>query len=76
GGYSRFGLWRQMFAALLIFIAVKTLDNLFNDFARQDPQNWPAKYAASAIGFTVAFFIFWLSARPALFARRLGQGSQ
>ncbi|MEE9426652.1 MAG: LPS export ABC transporter permease LptF, partial [Paracoccaceae bacterium] len=42
GGYSRFGLWRQMFAALLIFIAVKTLDNLFNDFARQDPQNWPA----------------------------------
>ncbi len=76
GGYSRFGLWRQMFAALLIFIAVKTLDNLFNDFARQDPQNWPATYAASAIGFTVAFFILWLSARPALFARRLGQGSQ
>lgn len=70
GGYSRFGLWRQIFIALLIFIGLKTLDNLFNDVARQDAQLWPLTYAASLIGFATAYMLLWMSARPALFSKR------
>ena len=70
GGYSRFGLWRQIFIALLIFIGLKTLDNVLNDLARQDVRNWPFAYGSSILGFVIAYAMLWLSARPAIFTRR------
>ncbi|MGR3290814.1 MAG: LPS export ABC transporter permease LptF [Paracoccaceae bacterium] len=70
GGYSRFGLWRQMLGALVLFILLKSFDNLMNDLARQDPKNWPLVYASTVAGLAGVFAILWLSARPALFTRR------
>ncbi len=70
GGYSRFGLWRQMLGALFAFILLKTLNNFMNDWARQDDALWPLVYVSSLAGIVFAYAILWLSARPALFTRR------
>lgn len=69
GNYSRFGLWRQILAALLVFIALKTLDNILNDMARQDADLWPLVYGSSVAGFAAGYFMLWLSTKPALFVR-------
>lgn len=72
GGFSRFGLWRQIFAALILFILLKTLDNVFNDIARQDPKNWPMTYASSVLGFLSAYLILLIAARGRIFPIRRG----
>ena len=70
GGFNRFGLWRQIIAAIVILIVVKSLDNFMNDFARRDEAYLPLVYLASAVGLAISTAMLWLSARPALFSRR------
>ncbi len=69
GGFSRFSLWRQVILAVLILLALKTLDNMMNDLARQDPANWPLVYVSSLAGAAVAWAMLWAADRPALSAR-------
>lgn len=70
GGFNRFGLWRQILVALVILIAVKSLDNFMNDFARRIEAYWPLVYVASFVGLAMTGALLWLSARPAMFSRR------
>ncbi len=70
GGFSRFGLWRQILAAVVILIVLKSLDNYMNGLARNDEALWPLVYLSSAVGLVLAGLMLWLSARPALFIRR------
>jgi len=71
GGFSRFGLWRQIFGAVVIFLLLNTLDNFAADIARRSVSSWPVMYLPSLVGFTIAAILLWVSARPALFSRRL-----
>lgn len=75
GGFSRFSLWKQITVALLVMLALKTLDNLMNDVARKDDLLWPLIYVSSLVGFAVAFAMLWYSTRPALFLRRMIRGT-
>ncbi|MEE9389369.1 MAG: LPS export ABC transporter permease LptF [Paracoccaceae bacterium] len=70
GSFSRFGLWRQIMGALLIFIILKTLDNLFGDIARNNANLWPMAYGAPALGLACAYCLLWLSDQPSLFTKR------
>lgn len=70
GGFSRFGLWRQIFLAVLVLVGLKLIDNFMNDIARKDEALWPLVYLASSIGLATAYFMLWLSTRPALFYAR------
>lgn len=70
GGFSRFGLWRQILAAVVILIVLKSLDNYMNGLARNDEALWPLVYLSSAVGLVLAGAMLWLSARPALFIRK------
>ncbi len=70
GGYSRFGLWRQIFGSVVALIVLKSIDNALADVARSDAYLWPATYGASAIGLLVAPALLWISDRPGLFRRR------
>ena len=74
GGFNRFGLWRQILAAIIILIIVKSLDNFMNDLAKRDETYWPLVYLASLVGLATSAAMLWLSARPAIFSRR-SQGS-
>ena len=75
GGFSRFGLWRQILAAVVILIVLKSLDNYMNGLARNDEALWPLVYLSSAVGLVLAGAMLWLSARPALFIRRRRAGA-
>lgn len=70
GGYSRFGLWRQIIGAVVALIVLKSLDNAMADVARRDASLWVAAYGASIIGLMVAPALLWISDRPGLFRRR------
>ncbi len=70
GGYSRFGLWRQILGAIVALIVLKSLDNAMADLARRDTALWPATYGASVVGLLVAPVLLWISDRPGLFRRR------
>lgn len=67
GGFSRFGLWRQVVAALIALIILKSLDNALADAARSDVALWPLTYGASVIGLLATPLILWSAGRPGLF---------
>lgn len=75
GGFSRFGVWRQIGFAILLIILVQVGENAVADAARRDPALWPLIYAPFLGGLCVALLLLWLAARPALFARR-GAGGE
>ena len=70
GGFNRFGLWRQILAAVVILIVLASLDNFMNDFARRNEAYWPLVYLATLVGLATTGALLWLSARPAIFSRR------
>jgi len=76
GSFSRFGKWRQIFAALVLLILLKSFDNSMTDLVRRDAALWPMSYLATAVGLALAYGLLWISARPAIFSgRRQGQVS-
>ncbi|MDF0600883.1 LPS export ABC transporter permease LptF [Psychromarinibacter sp. C21-152] len=70
GNFSRFGRWRQIVGALVSLAVLQSLDNAFADIARSDTALWPLTYGAAVLGLLLSLGILWVSARPALFARR------
>ena len=64
GGYSRFGVWRQVFWAVLSLIAVQFLANAAANAAGRDPGQWPLLYLPALAGTALCVMILWLAARP------------
>ncbi len=54
GGFSRFGLWRQVALAIALLIAVQLLDNLVADLALGDTAMLPAVYLPPLFGIGAA----------------------
>jgi len=70
GGFSRFGLWRQIAAAVVIIMVTKSLDNALIDAARRSVDGWPLVYGATVLGVVVAVAILSLAGRPLRLTRR------
>ncbi len=70
GGFSRFGLWRQIVGAIVALILLKLLDNAVAGVVRGDPSLWPLTYLATLAGLGLSATLLWLAARPALLVRR------
>ena len=70
GGFSRFGLWRQIMGAVVALIVLKFFDNVVADTARRDAALWPLTYGASVLGLLAAGALLWISDRPGLFRRK------
>lgn len=60
GGFSRFGLWRQIVLAVLLIVLVKLADNAAIDIARQGPDLWWAVYASSLFALVLCLLLLWL----------------
>lgn len=69
GGFSRFGVWRQIIGAITILIFIKLLDNAMAGLARTDARYWPLSYLSVVVGIAFVLILLWVSERPALFAR-------
>jgi lipopolysaccharide export system permease protein len=70
GGYSRFGVWRQIGLAVTLIIAVQVAENAVADAARRDPGLWPLIYAPLAGALAVTVGLLWKAASPPLGRRR------
>lgn len=63
GGYSRFGVWRQIGMAVLLLVAVKFIEGLVIDPVRKDPVLWPLLYLPAALGMAVSGVLLWWASR-------------
>lgn len=64
GGYSRFGVWRQVGWAILGLILVQFLTNAAADQTGRDPSMWPLLYLPALIGAGLCLALLWLASRP------------
>jgi len=68
GGFSRFGVWRQIVGAVVCLIAIELLDNALADVAR-GTGFWPAAYGAAAFGLVLGVGFLGVAAWPGLLRR-------
>lgn len=54
GSFSRFGVWRQIIAALVLLVLIKLVEGLSADVVQTDPGLWPLAYAPSVAGVVIA----------------------
>ena len=70
GTYSRFGVWRQIVAAILLIVVIKAVETWGVDLARGDETLWFAVYFSTATGFAIIWFLLFWASRPTLFKRQ------
>ncbi len=73
GGFSRFGLWRQIFVAILLLAGLKFLENAAEQAAWGQVDKLWLLYLPALVGLAVAWFTLWLSPRLVLWPRRSGR---
>ncbi|MBT8476416.1 MAG: LPS export ABC transporter permease LptF [Alphaproteobacteria bacterium] len=74
GGFSRFGVWNQIFGAIALIVLLQTLDNAVADATLSNPELWPMVYAPSLIGMLAALLMLWMAAHRGIVRRRLKPG--
>ncbi|MEM6740214.1 MAG: LptF/LptG family permease, partial [Pseudomonadota bacterium] len=71
GGFSRFGVWRQIGLAVGLILFVQVGENAVADAARRDPSLWPLIYAPFVGGLAAALLMLAVAAAPAWHWRRV-----
>jgi lipopolysaccharide export system permease protein len=66
GGYSRFGVWRQIGLAVALILVAQLGENAVADIARRTPSLWPLIYAPFVAGLAVALAMLWIAAHPGM----------
>ncbi|OJI93022.1 lipopolysaccharide export system permease protein [Planktotalea frisia] len=64
GGFSRFGVGRQIIGAILLLVLVKLVESIVTDPIRANANLWPLVYAQSVFGLGVSILMLRLAARP------------
>jgi lipopolysaccharide export system permease protein len=54
GSFSRFGVWRQIVAALVLLVVIKLIEGLSADAVESAPELWVLIYAPSVAGIAMA----------------------
>jgi lipopolysaccharide export system permease protein len=67
GGFSRFGIWRQVVFAVALMIGVQILENAALGAARAQGQVWLI-YLSPVVALAVAAALLWQAERPGLWA--------
>ncbi|MFH5774022.1 LPS export ABC transporter permease LptF [Paracoccus sp. NGMCC 1.201697] len=64
GGFSRFGVWRQVIWSVVALIVVQFLSTAAENQVAQDASRWPLIYLPPLIGGLICAGILWIAARP------------
>lgn len=75
GGYSRFGVWREVGLAFALLLVLDGFGSTVQRTVRSDPDLWAVMYAPSAVGLFLAAIMLWIASRPSLFRRRTRAGA-
>lgn len=70
GGFSRFGVWRQVLGAIVLLLFVQLLTNAVSGRVAADAALWPMYYLPSLIGGVIVLFLLWLAAKPRRMKRK------
>lgn len=70
GGFSRFGLWRQITLAVGLVLLVKALEAATGTWAAARISAWPLVYLPAAVALVLALGFLWHAAYPHPFTRR------
>jgi lipopolysaccharide export system permease protein len=54
GGFSRFGVWRQIIGAFALLVVVKLVEGMVAEPVRQTPDLWPVIYLPALLGLGMA----------------------
>ena len=76
GGFSRFGLLRQIFLAFGLLIFVKSIDSASISATRRDPNDWPMLYLTFVAGLVITAVLLWYAADPNRLRKKLPKTSE
>lgn len=64
GGFSRFGVWREIVIAFGLLIAIDGFSSTLVETVRQDASRWPVLYVPSLVGAMLVLAMIWQTAHP------------
>ena len=64
GGFSRFGLWRQVTLAVVLLVVVQAIATVATEQGTRLPQGWLLAYVAPLFGLALAIAMLWWAGRP------------
>jgi lipopolysaccharide export system permease protein len=64
GGYSRFGVWRQVLLAFGLLIFLEVLRGVVSEPALKYPDLWPLYYLPTLVGLAIAALFLKIASRP------------
>lgn len=70
GGFSRFGVWREVAIAFAMLIAIDGIRGTLVNSVRTDPSLWPLMYLPSIVGALLVLGMLWHLSRPGWLRRR------
>lgn len=70
GGFSRFGVTRQVVIAVFGLIVLQALDNVATSSVSRHPGLWPMAYLPIAVGLAGSAFMLYWASRPRCIRRR------
>jgi lipopolysaccharide export system permease protein len=70
GGFSRFGLWRQIAVAVVLLVIVQGLATSATDLGARIPHGYLLAYVAPILGLLMSSGLLWWVGRP----RNLSRG--
>jgi lipopolysaccharide export system permease protein len=72
GGFSRFGVWREIVIAFGLLIAIDGLRGTLVETVRDDASRWPLLFLPSLIGAVIVIGMIWQTAHPG-WTKRMGK---
>lgn len=63
GGFSRFGLWRQIVLAVCLLVLVQGLTTVANSYGGRMAQGWILAYVPPLVGLAIAWGLLWWAGR-------------
>lgn len=75
GGFSRFGVWREIVVAFLVLVVLDGLRSTLSTPVVQDPRMWPILYIPSVMGLGLVTCLLWFASggRGAWYRMRRGR---
>lgn len=64
GGFSRFGVWREIVIAFGLLIAIDGISGALVDVVRNDASRWPLIYLPDLFGAVLVVGMIWQTANP------------
>ena len=64
GGYSRFGVWREVALAFGLLVVIDGARSTLQSPVRSDPSLWPLLYLPTIASALIVLAMLWFAARP------------